>query len=108
MSIYQIEFYGNKRNNEIESFMSNLQPSTISKSIRIMNLLKKRGLIIGMPFIKKIDNDLYELRIKGREEVRYLFGTFGTIFYIVHAFKKKTNKITKNDLTIAKKRLYNI
>lgn len=108
MPIYSIEFYGSKKNNEIKLFIQSLQKSSIAKSVRIMDRLQQYGLSIGMPFVKKIDNNLYELRVCGNEDIRYLFITRGTIFYIVHAFKKKTNRITKNDLTIAKKRMYTI
>lgn len=108
MARYSIEFYGKKKNNEIGLFISSLQKSTIAKSLRIMDGLQRYGLMIGMPFVKKVDTDLYELRVCGNENVRYIFTTRGTIFHILHAFKKKTNKITKNDLTIAKNRQYTV
>jgi phage-related protein len=108
MALYTIEFYGNKRNNEIESFIKSLQKQTIAKTLRIMDLLTKYGLHIGMPYVKKIQSDLFELRVKGGEEVRYIFTTKGTVCYMLVAFKKKTNKIPTNYLTIAKKRMYNV
>ncbi len=108
MPTYQVEFYGNKIDNEIEHFIKSLQKPTIAKSLRIIDLLQKYGLSIGMPYVKKIEDNLYELRVRGGEEVRYLFTMKKATFYIIFAFKKKTEKTPKNHLTIARKRIYNI
>lgn len=58
------------------------------------------------PFSKKIDKDIYEIRIKIRDCFRLLYGfIYKDSIIILHIFKKKTNKIPKKELRIARDRL---
>ena len=61
-----------------------------------------------MPHSKKIHKELYELRVKGDIEVRILYGFIGKAAYLVHGFKKKSNKTPKKEIDIALKRLHNL
>ncbi len=58
------------------------------------------------PHCKKIHNDIFELRIKVKDNYRILYAYVcrdGAI--LLHIFKKKTNKIPRNDLDLVIKRL---
>lgn len=61
-----------------------------------------------MPYVKKITSQLFELRIKEREEVRFLFTVRKNKIIILHGFKKKKGKIPKKEIEIAQKRLTEI
>lgn len=89
----------------MEKFLRSLQPATIAKFRNQIRLLAEYGPSLGMPNAKPIGDGLFELRVRGREEVRslYLFH-IGNRIVILHAFKKKTMSIAKNDLRIAQKR----
>lgn len=89
----------------VEKFFATLQPPTRAKLVRMIDLLSSFGPELGMPNAKPIGGDLYELRIRGTEEVRtvYYFATASTII-LLHGFKKKTMAIRNSDLLIAKKR----
>lgn len=63
---------------------------------------------MGAQNIKKVQNKLFELRIRGKEKIRFLFTCRGQNFYILHGFKKKTNKIPKKEIILAIKRLEQI
>ena len=41
-----------------------------------------------MPHAKKFENYLYELRIRGKEEIRIIYGFKGKTIYLLHGFKK--------------------
>lgn len=58
--------------------------------------------------IKKILDKLFELRIRGKEEIRLFFTHNEQGFYVLHVFKKKTNKTPKKEIAVATKRLENI
>jgi phage-related protein len=89
----------------VEDFIDSLQASTKAKLLRQVELLEEMGPELGMPNTKPLGDGLFELRVRGKEEVRsvYLFQVNNTIF-VLHAFKKKTMAISKKDLRIAKAR----
>ena len=67
--------------------------------------MRKYGLIMGMPHIKKINKDLFELRVRGKIQVRFLFTYKNNTFYLLHGFKKKRQKLLQKDIKTAEKRL---
>ena len=89
----------------VEDFINALQPSTKAKLISRINLLAEFGPGLGMPNAKLLGGGLYELRIRGKEEVRtiYVYQKARRIV-LLHAFKKKTMAISKKDLSIALER----
>lgn len=55
-----------------------------------------------MPNAKSIGGGLFELRVRGRQEVRVLYiFVRGKNIYLLHGFLKKTQAIPKRDLNIA-------
>ena len=90
----------------VEEFIQSLQKSTQAKVIRTIDLLGEFGNDLGAPYSKKLDSKLFELRIRGKEEIRifYSFGP-GRVAYLLHGFKKKSQKTPKRELNLAKKRL---
>jgi phage-related protein len=55
-----------------------------------------------MPNAKSIGGGLYEIRVRGKQEVRilYVFAKKDPI-YLLHGFLKKTQAIPKRELAIA-------
>lgn len=76
----------------VEKFIRSLDKGTISKFTRDADLLEKHGPLLGMPHSKKLTKDLYELRIKGKQEARIIYGFIGSKVYLLHGFLKKTQK----------------
>lgn len=60
---------------EIEDFINSLDPITYPKTLRHIDLLATFGNKLRMPYSKALDNGLFELRIRGKQEVR-IFYTF--------------------------------
>lgn len=54
----------------IEKFIEFLEKPTIAKVLRTIDLLEDFGPQLGMPHSKKIEDGLFELRIRGKQEVR--------------------------------------
>ena len=92
-------------NNEIEEFISSLEKSTIAKVLRTFDLLETFGNRLGMPHSKKVDDGLFELRVRCVQEVRFLY-TFrkGEIVIVLHGFIKKSQKILSKQLQLAQQR----
>lgn len=89
----------------IEDFVYLLQPSTQAKLARQIDLLEEFGPRLGMPNAKPIGDGLFELRVRGKQEVRmiYIF-VLGKNIYLLHGFIKKAQAISRRDLGIARTR----
>ncbi len=90
---------------EIEQFIAALEKPTIAKILRTFDLLEMFGYRLGMPHSKKIEDSLFELRIRGVQEVRFLY-TFqrGQIVIVLHGFVKKSEKLPVRELKLAQQR----
>jgi phage-related protein len=74
-----------------------------NKIVDYMDLLSDRGTTIGEPYIKHIEDDIWELRPLGD---RIFFAAWnGSRFLMLHHFIKKTQKTPQREIDIAKRRL---
>lgn len=58
-----------------------------------------------MPHSKKLTTDLYELRIRGKQETRIIYGFIKNNIYLLHAFKKQKQQTPRKEIETALKRL---
>lgn len=64
------------------------------------------GWPIGMPVVRKLEANLWEVRSRIRSGIaRTIFTVVGSEMILLHGFVKKTQKTPKDDLTVAKTRL---
>ncbi len=61
---------------------------------------------LGMPLVRKIEADLWEVRshLSGGRIARVLFTVRSTEMALLHGFIKKTQKTPANDLQLARER----
>ena len=65
------------------------------------------GWPLGMPLIRKLDRDLWEVRSRVPDGIaRILFTTGEQRMILLHGFIKKSQKTPMDDLTLAKTRLH--
>ena len=86
-------------NSDIEKYLLSLDSSSVSKTIRIIELLEKYEYKLGMPYTKQIQKNLYELRIQGRQNIRLFYCFHQNKIVFVHAFIKKQTKPRPKKLT---------
>ncbi|MCL5746759.1 MAG: type II toxin-antitoxin system RelE/ParE family toxin [Patescibacteria group bacterium] len=98
-------FESNRGENPVEDFIKSCDPLTAAKIIHTVDLLEKFGFMLKMPHSKKLTKEIYELRIRGKEEVRIFYSFKKSRIYLLHAFKKKTQKTPEKEIKTAKKRL---
>lgn len=81
-------------------------PKIAQRKVKIsFDYLAKNGTLVE-PYGKKIDTELYEIRIKYKGEWRVLYAYFETEFILIlSAFRKKTQKTPSNELEKARQRL---
>lgn len=92
----------------VEKFIDSLDKPTIAKIIHIVDLLEKYGPYLGVPHSKKLTGRLFELRIRGKQEVRIVYSVVNQDIYLLHAFKKKKQKTPAKELKTALRRLHSI
>jgi phage-related protein len=93
-------------NQNLEDFIARLETATLSKTLRTLDLLERFGNQLGMPHGKKIDDGLFELRVRGKREVRILYAFHkGKVIILLHAFIKKSQKIPRQHIALARRRL---
>lgn len=102
MDIY---FFQTSRGEKVvKEFIKKLQGKTIGKVSQNIDLLKIHGPFLGMPYSKRLVKEIYELRIRGKEEVRILYTFSKNTIYLLHAFKKQTQKTPSKEIKIAENR----
>ncbi len=91
--------------NEVEIFIQSLEKPTIAKVLRVIDLLEKFGHYLGLPHSKKVVSDLFELRIRGKQEVRIFYTFWKGNVIMLHGFVKKTQIIPRREINQAIRRL---
>ncbi len=90
--------------NSVKKLIRNLEKPTASKVFRMIDLLERYGFGLKMPHSRRIDKNLYELRIRGRQEVR-IFYAFHNDAILLHGFVKKTGKTPERELEVVRRKL---
>ncbi|MBI4050617.1 MAG: type II toxin-antitoxin system RelE/ParE family toxin [Candidatus Doudnabacteria bacterium] len=88
---------------QVRRLIFSVQPSTAAKIWRTIDLLKEFGQRLSMPHSKKVAYKLFELRIRGQQEIRIFYCFFRGCAYLLHAFVKKSKKTPKRELEAALK-----
>lgn len=90
--------------NNIRKFIDSLEPLTIVKTFRTIDLLSKFGNRLGMPHSRTLKNGLFELRVRGVQDVRLIYCFHASHVVILHAFLKKTQRTLPRELGVAQER----
>ena len=91
--------------NSLEKFIQSLEKSTIAKVLRVIDLLEKFNFKLDLPHSKKISNRLFELRIRGKQEIRIFYTFHKSEIILLSGFIKKSQKIPKKEINIAIQKL---
>ncbi len=100
----EIKFYSQR----ISEFIAGLDKPSIAKTLRTLDLLEKFGNKLNMPHSKKLCAELFELRIRGKNEIRIIYCFCRNKIVLLHGFIKKSQKTPERHIQLAKKRFYSI
>lgn len=103
---YAIEFFDEDVQQTVLSWPAGINASFTRIALRMV----EHGANLGLPYTKAIGGGLFEIRAKGQEGIgRAFFCTLvGQRIIILHSFIKKTDKMPKHELDIAKQRMKEI
>ena len=104
--VLDVYFYKTEQDNEpVRQWLQGLS-STDKKRIGEDIKTVQFGWPLGMPLVKHLDGDLWEVRVQLSKRIaRVLFVLDGNSMVLIHGFIKKQQKISKADLDLAKDRV---
>jgi len=89
----------------VKEFIDKQSPAVKGRYIGMVDFLEEYGPFLGGKYTKKVRKNLYELRITGKEQIRVFYTVKGKEIILLHAFKKKSQKLPKKEIEIALQRL---
>ncbi len=78
-----------------------------AKIYRNISMLREQGYMLHRPYAAKITEKIHELRVEAVQDnfrILYYFN-FGERVVLLHAFKKKTQKLNRVDIETAENRM---
>ena len=96
-----IKFFDDK----IEKFINALNPETAGRVLRTIDLLEMFGHQLGLPHSKKVEHRLFELRVRGKQEVRLFYTFHQGEAVIFHGFIKKSERAPSKEIENARRKL---
>jgi len=94
-----------KFDNNVELFFASLEKATMAKVLRAIELLEQFGHRLGMPHSKNIERRLFELRVRGMQEVRMFYTFHHGEAVLLHGYVKQSRRIPVRELAIARQKL---
>lgn len=86
------------------NFIISLETKTRSRVHRTLDLLGEYGYKLRMPFSRSLGLGLFELRVRGTQEVRLFFTFYGGVVVCLHGFVKHGRRTPIGELSIARQR----
>ena len=102
--VWTVVFYKNKDGQEpVKDFILDQSDGAIGEIIHVFDLLYKFGLSLGKPYVEKIKGNIWSLRIKHSSDYYRIlyFASIGRKFILLHAVKKKRDRLLKTDIELA-------
>lgn len=92
----------------VKKFIAEQDEATYAKILHAIVLLRTYGPYLKPPYIKKLQDRLYELRVSGKVPIRIFYTIHNHEYHLLHAFKKKAQKTSSKELKIALDRMKKI
>lgn len=104
-----INFFQTSRGDyPVKTFIEEQDKNTYARIIHSLELLEIYGPYLKLPYIKKLQGKLYELRISGKIAIRIFYVLHKNEYYLLHVFKKKGQKTPVRELKTGLDRLSTI
>jgi len=82
--VWNVRFFQTARGDyPVKKFIEELDKPSYAKAIRTISLLEEYGPYLRFPYVKKIQDKLYELRIIGKESIRIFYTQHLNSYYLL-------------------------
>lgn len=105
--MWNIEYYQSEAGRvPVAEFIGSLDAKSRARVARTLDLLEEFGTDLGMPYVRHLEKQLWELRIRhGRNRYRIIYFLAATeTFVLLHGFAKKTGPVPREDIETAQRR----
>lgn len=107
--MWKVKFFQTDRGYyPVKDFILEQEEETQARIILSIKLLRDNGPFLKPPHIKKLRSKFYELRILGKVPIRIFYTIFENEYYLLHAFKKKSQKTPIRELNLGIDRMREI
>jgi phage-related protein len=106
--VWHVIFYkGEDGDQPVKDFILEQSDGAIGEILHVVDLLHKFDLSLGLPYVEKVRGKIWSLRIKHSSDYYRIlyFASSGKKFILLHALKKKSDKLPNKDIEIAIKRM---
>lgn len=107
---WKIVFYKDNNGREpVKDFILSQSPGAIGEILHVFDLLHTFGLRLNEPYVKHVKSKVWELRVRhSSDNFRFFYFAFsGNTFIMLHAIKKKKDKLLTKDIRLAEQRMNN-
>ena len=108
--MWSYEFYSDDYGYEpVREFILSLDEKRRGKVLQMIQMLSEFGPNLPFPYSSQIEGKLREMRVHhGKSQLRIIYYLKSEgVFMLLHAFEKKSQKISGNDIRIARERMQN-
>ena len=102
----EIEFYDTEDSKcPVQEYLDSLEPKLLAKTLRTIDLLQNNGISLRGPYSEPLGDGIFELRTKQKSNITRVLYFFyiGNKAVLTNGFTKKTQKIPKSEMKLAKK-----
>ena len=108
---WSVNYYKDKNGKQpVKEWIDSLDIKLQVKIFRAFELLEEFNLQLKEPYVKPIEDKLYELRVKDKNGIYRIiyFSYTNKQFIMLNGFVKKSQKIPKKEILLAKKRMQEV
>ena len=93
----------NEGNEPVKDFVLEQPDGAIGEILHVFDLLYRFDISLGQPYVEKVEGKIWALRIKHSSDYYriFYFAFAGRKFILLHAIKKKSDRLSKRDIAIA-------
>jgi phage-related protein len=105
---WHVIFYQDKHGSEpVKDFILEQSYAARGEILHVLDLLYEFDLNLGKPYVEKVQGKIWALRIKHSSDYYRIlyFACSGQNFILLHAIKKKRDKLLASDIDLAIERM---
>jgi phage-related protein len=104
---WKINYYSQNNKSPVKKWLNEIGNEPRAEIFKVFEMLSKYGIQLGLPFVRPIENKIYEVRAKDKSGIyRVLYFAYKEkTFIMLHGFQKKTQATPRKEIDIAIKRM---
>lgn len=104
---WKINYYSQNNKSPVKKWLDEIGNEPRAEIFKVFEMLSKYAIDLGLPFVRPIENKIYEVRAKDKSGIyRVLYFAYKEkTFVMLHGFQKKIQVTPRKEIDIAIKRM---